>query len=1012
MSDARAPTQSAFVGRGDELRRLRSRLASAIAGGRPDGILVTGEAGIGKSRLIRELLMEASRERPELRVLIGRCPPAGAGSAYWPLAEMLREASAMPLAGSAAAGATALRRHLRALLPPGRRQLADMAHALAVAAGLPLRDNPLEQAEPRAVDAAIQRAWPRYLTAQARAAGAIFVIEDVHWADPQLRRVIQAVRRDAQGGLLVIVTSRAEPSDRRGGSQLFDDPEAWTPIALADLPRKASEQLVRQLLGTPEVAPAIVGAVSSRAEGNPLYIEETIRLLAETGALRLGPRGFEIVDTAQLFGSPESLSGLLATRIRALPSDERRVLQAAGVVGRRFWEGAVGAALPLGSVRSQLTALEDRGLVSRRATTGIAGQREYQFKHALIRDAAYNGTSRGRRARLHAAVAGWLESVTRDRLAEVGEFVANHYLRSVEEGDRAKAWQEHPEEREALRMRAFRHLVAAGAAARQRYALEGAIDLHRHAQDMATSVDERAEALEELGEDHETGLRGDEAMAAYLAARALARDPSVGRERLARICMKAARTLVLRWGAFHQRPDPALMDELIDEGLAVAHEPATRCWLLALNGGVAMRWRSDTKLQDPMPLDERLRRTRAALDAAPGIGQPDLAGFAARILGQLQFEDGRYAESSATMRSIGPHLGRMRSKFQRALTSMYVFLSITDVEGRYLDGLRLAEDMLELGREMSAHEHMHGTFAMLWTLHHLGRWSEIPEYANEHLDALRGEDQMVCPYVRSGPLVAALNRAYLGDQRGVDEITSRIIVTWETPGLPEMLLARIATAVGNAARGRELAQRIMATGRLPSLEENAFDTVALIEALQAAEAWDALRAAVDDARRWAPALALIAPVCARAQGLIAIAEGSRGAGISRLRVSAAQFSRLGLRYEAARTKAMQAHAMPDAAELLTEAVEMAEPLLAGSGVAATDPPPGNQLTDREVQVLGCVAEGLSNELIAERLTISVRTVERHLANIYAKLGVGGKAARAAATAHAFESGLVGPRTVR
>ncbi|HEX2141490.1 MAG TPA: LuxR C-terminal-related transcriptional regulator, partial [Candidatus Limnocylindria bacterium] len=637
--------------------------------------------------------------------------------------------------------------------------------------------------------------------------------------------------------------------------------------------------------------------------------------------------------------------------------------------------------------------------------------REYVFKHALIRDAAYDSMPRGRRARAHAAVGTWLEAVAKERLAEVDEFVAEHYRRAVEEGDAAGIWATHADEREQLRARAFRRLVSAGAAARQRYALDRAVELHAHAVQLATAPAERAEALEELGEDHETGLRGEEAMESYLGALTDARSPGVPAERRAQICMKAARTLVLRWGAFPSRPDPVLMDQLLDEGMAATSDPVTRCWLLALAGGAAIRWHSDVQAPDPVPFDERIRRTRLALDEAARIGQPDLAGFAARIVGQLQFEDRRFVESRETMRSVRPLLSRMHSKFQRALTSMYVFLAVADVEGRYEDALALAAEMLELGREMSAHERMHGTFGQLWALHHLGRWSEMGAIGEEHLEALQGEDQMVCPYVRSGPLVWALTLAYLGDGQAVDRITSQIKPTWDEPGLPEILLSRIAIARGRHAEGRRLAEGILASGRSPSLEENAFDRIAFIEALVALEDWSALGDAVLDARQWEPALALMKPYCDRADGLAALAAGNRGAGITRLRSADSHFGRLELRYEVARTKALLAQAMPNSSGLLTEAIESAEPLLGGTApgtapvtlsVAAQE-----RLTDREMEVLTRVAEGLDNDGIAGELAISVRTVERHLSNLYAKLGVGGKSARAAATARAYEANLIG-----
>ncbi|MGH2417142.1 MAG: helix-turn-helix transcriptional regulator, partial [Candidatus Limnocylindria bacterium] len=257
-----------------------------------------------------------------------------------------------------------------------------------------------------------------------------------------------------------------------------------------------------------------------------------------------------------------------------------------------------------------------------------------------------------------------------------------------------------------------------------------------------------------------------------------------------------------------------------------------------------------------------------------------------------------------------------------------------------------------------------------------------------------------------------LTLAHLGDTAGVNRITDRVRATWDAPGLPEMLLARIATAQGRPAEGARQARQMIDEGRQPNLEENAFDVVGLIEALQALEDWDGLRSAIRGARRWEPALALMRPSCDRAEGLIALANGDRGPGITRLMTAAERFGRLALQYEVARTKALLARAMPEAAGVLDDALAAAGPLMDESvrelatATANGAPPVSERLTDRELEVIGCVAEGLSNERIAEQLSISVRTVERHLSNIYAKLGVEGKAARAAATAHAFQHGLV------
>ena len=1002
--------RSPFVGRSAELRRLGQALGSALRSGRPRTVVLVGEAGVGKSRLIGEFVARAARRHGALAVLQARCPAGGSGSAYWPLAEVLREASGASLAQEARAAAASLETHLAELFPAGGAERAEVTQALAVTARLTLPDNPLAQADPGAVDYAVLKAWPRYLGARAARGGVILVVEDIHWADPQLLRVVRSVHRTVPRGLVMILSARPEITDTRPDFVAAE--EGWTLLSMPSLPRPDAERLVRELLHVPQLAASLATGVAKRAEGNPLYIEETIRLLTDSGALRVRGGATEVIDTARLVASPASIAGLLAARIEGLPRDERRAVQAAAIVGRRFWDGAVARALRLRSVRSELVALENRGLVHRRATSLLPGQTEYVFKHALIRDAAYEAMPRGRRARAHAAVGRWLESVARDRVEAVHEFVAEHYRRGLEEGDAAEIWEAHPDEREELRALAHEHLLAVGGAARRGYAIDRAIAFHRHALGIAVTPSDRARALEEIGEDHETGLRGEGAMSAYLEALEIARHPSVNPDVRAAICMKAARTLVMRWGAFPQRPDPALMDALIDEGLEVVRDPATRCWLLALNGGAAVRWRADAREPDPVPLDERLRRTRIAVEAAPGLDLPDLAGMAGRIIGQLEFEIGRFTECQATMRSIHPHLPRMRSKFQRAITSMYVFLSLADVGGQYVEASELADEMLELGRGMSPHEHMHGTFAKLWVLHHLGRWGEIPPLADEHLATLEGEDTIVCPYVRSGPLVGALTLAHLGDAAGVRRITDRVRATWDAPGLPEMLLARIATAAGDPAEGARLAHLILDSGRQPNLEENAFDVVGLIESLQALEDWEALREVVAGARRWEPALALMRPVRDRAAGLIALVAGERGPGVTRLRAAADRFSRLSLGYEVARTKALLAQAMPDAADVLADALAAAEPLMYESlGEPATAAADGEtsaaeRLTDREVEVLGCVAQGLSNERIGERLSISVRTVERHLSNIYAKLGVEGKAARAAATAHAFQLGLV------
>ncbi|MGH2467201.1 MAG: helix-turn-helix transcriptional regulator, partial [Candidatus Limnocylindrales bacterium] len=300
----------------------------------------------------------------------------------------------------------------------------------------------------------------------------------------------------------------------------------------------------------------------------------------------------------------------------------------------------------------------------------------------------------------------------------------------------------------------------------------------------------------------------------------------------------------------------------------------------------------------------------------------------------------------------------------------------------------------------------------------LGLWHEIDDVLDEALEAMRGEEEMVCPYVRGGPMTAALTFALRGDRARAEGIVDLIKLTWDEPGLPEMLAARVATANGDPRAGLEACERILARGRRPSMEENGFDHVGRIEALVAMEAWPALQGAVEAARPWARGLAILGPICDRAEALMTGAAGDEVAALDGLKRAAATFVRMGVRHEAARTMARLATMRPDDPSLLLEAVETAEPLLTSrAGRVGPEPRPlaavhrGGSLVDlssREREVLVQVAMGLTNDGIARALVLSPRTVERHLSNIYAKLGLEGKAARAAATATAVRAGLLDP----
>jgi DNA-binding NarL/FixJ family response regulator len=189
--------------------------------------------------------------------------------------------------------------------------------------------------------------------------------------------------------------------------------------------------------------------------------------------------------------------------------------------------------------------------------------------------------------------------------------------------------------------------------------------------------------------------------------------------------------------------------------------------------------------------------------------------------------------------------------------------------------------------------------------------------------------------------------------------------------------------------------------------------VALIEALHALGDWDRLRAFLPEARRRSGSLAILGPVCDRAEGMVAAADGDTDRAIELLRRSLAGFKRLGVPYELARTETLLAGVLPDGDAMLAEAIATAESLLGDRpidaastlGVAPSPAPDASGLTSRELEILALIGEGISNQQIADRLVLSSRTVERHVSNIYLKLGFEGRSSRAAAASYAVRSSL-------
>ena len=553
---------------------VRSLFDEVVASGRPRLLTVVGTAGVGKSRLVADATEDMVALHPGTTVLRGRCLSAGRGITYWALGEMLREACGISLADPLETTQARCSSGLREILGRvGPAELDATVFALAATCGVPLPGSPLERLEPKAVADELARAWPRFATACAADGPALLVVEDLHWAGPELLETLELTVARASGPLLVVATTRPELADTHPGfgGQAGED---LASISLRPLTDGHSRELLASLTPTGRLPDELGEEVLARAEGNPLFLEELVLHLAGPGTGAL----------------PDSLQALLAARIDALATADKRVLQRAAVVGRVFWEDPVERDLGRERVAAGLRSLERRGFVVRRPASSLPGQTELAFRHALIHEVAYRSIPKVQRARAHAEVGTWLEELAGGRRDEFAELLAYHFGAAADEETAALAWPE-PADRQQVRARAFRHLVQAGAAARRRFAVAKAVELHEQAGALAATDQERRVVLEELGDDQGSAYprRGGDRLVGPGARR------RPGRPRRRRRPGTALPQAGLDHGRDPRRlpvdPDPAVVDQFVTEGLAAATDELSRAWLLLARGVSARLWR-------------------------------------------------------------------------------------------------------------------------------------------------------------------------------------------------------------------------------------------------------------------------------------------------------------------------------------------------------------------------------------------------------------------------------------
>jgi class 3 adenylate cyclase/tetratricopeptide (TPR) repeat protein len=412
-----------FVGRREPLRELHEALDRARGVGRAQLVNVIGVAGIGKSRLVLELASELDARPDELLYWRqGRSLPYGEETPFWALAEIVKAHAGILRTDNPKAAEEKLRRAIRHAVPD-EREAGWVESRTRALVGLSQGADDRSRLESFA-------AWRRLFEGLASQRPVVLVFEDVHWADEGLLEFIDHLAAWATGApLLIVCTARPAIFERHPGWGTAHG--SSTVITLAPLSDGETSAVVTALLGE-GVPESVQRDLLEHAEGNPLYAGEYARMLVDRGFLRR-EEGAWHVDATEELPLPESVQAIIAARVDALPPDEKRLLQAAAVVGRVLWIGAVAALtrLPHYVVGERLERLEAKAFLRRDAASTVGGEAQYSFHHVLVREIAYGQLPRGTRADDHAQAAQWLEALKIDR-ADLAELVAHHYQCALE----------------------------------------------------------------------------------------------------------------------------------------------------------------------------------------------------------------------------------------------------------------------------------------------------------------------------------------------------------------------------------------------------------------------------------------------------------------------------------------------------------------------------------------------------------------------------------------------------
>ena len=417
---------SRFVGRGAELDSVIQAL-ERVRSGHGQVVALVGEPGVGKSRLVWELTH--SRRVHDWLVLGTASLSHGQATPYLPVIELLRayfhiedRDSAQSIRERVTGKVLALDRALESSLPA----LLALLDALPEDEQWTVLD--VTQRRQRTLDA-----LRRLVLRESQVQPVLLVFEDVHWIDGETQSVLDALIEGlAPAGVLLLLTFRPEYEHR------WASRTSVTQLRLDPLPGESTRELLDALLGGHTTLDALKALLAERTSGNPLFLEEIVRSLVESGTLAGDAEGYRLTRMPDAKSVPPTVQAVLASRIDRLAPEDKRLLQTAAVIGKDVPVGILAelAATTENALREGIGRLEAAEFLYE---VRLFPDPEYTFKHALTLDVAYGSLLQDRRRALHAAIVEAVEHQYAGRLAEHTERLTHHAIRG-EQWDKAAAY--------------------------------------------------------------------------------------------------------------------------------------------------------------------------------------------------------------------------------------------------------------------------------------------------------------------------------------------------------------------------------------------------------------------------------------------------------------------------------------------------------------------------------------------------------------------------------------------